>query len=185
MALLTAISFGSDEGWTSPLIVGLFLAAALLALCFLRHERRDTQPMLDLGLFRNRRFSAGIASGLGSYLVMFGVLLLVPFYLERGLGLGAARVGVELMVLPVCLGLVAPTAGRLADRVGVRRLTVSGMALVAGEPGLASACSGRAPAGSCSSWPPPGRVSASSPHPTTPPSWGRRPRSRRAWRRAS
>jgi MFS family permease len=35
------------------------------------------------------------------------------------------------MVLPVCLGLVAPTAGRLADRVGVRRLTVSGMALVA------------------------------------------------------
>jgi len=131
VALLTAISFGSDQGWTSPLIVGLFLCAALLVLCFLRHERRDTQPMLDLRLFRNRRFSAGIASGLGSYLVMFGVLLLVPFYLERGLGLGAARVGVELMVLPVCLGLVAPTAGRLADRVGVRRLTVSGMALVA------------------------------------------------------
>ena len=39
VALLTAISFGSDEGWTSPLIVGLFLTAALLALCFLRHER--------------------------------------------------------------------------------------------------------------------------------------------------
>ena len=45
---------------------------------------RTRHPMLDLGLFARRRFSAGIASGMGSYLVMFGVLLLVPFYLTRG-----------------------------------------------------------------------------------------------------
>ena len=42
--------------------------------------------MLDLGLFRSAQFSTGIVSGVGSYLVMFGVLLLVPFYLERGAG---------------------------------------------------------------------------------------------------
>ena len=69
--------------------------------------------MLDLGLFRNARFSTGIASGIGSYLVMFGVLLLVPFYLERGQGLGTARSGLELMAMPLAFGVVAPFAGRL------------------------------------------------------------------------
>ena len=130
-ALLIGISFGATEGWGSPLIVGLFVLAVVLAALFVRHERKDADPMLDLGLFRSRRFSCGIVSGIGSYLVLFGVLLLVPFYLARGLGFGAARAGLELMALPVMLGLVAPLAGRVSDRIGARRLTVSGMALVA------------------------------------------------------
>jgi EmrB/QacA subfamily drug resistance transporter len=131
VALLTAISFGATVGWTSPLIVGLFLAALCGAALFLRHERAAPHPMLDTGLFRHRRFSSGIASGVGSYVVMFGVLLLVPFYLTRGLGFGAARAGLELMALPVMFGVVAPLAGRAADRVGARSLAVSGLTAVA------------------------------------------------------
>jgi EmrB/QacA subfamily drug resistance transporter len=130
VALVSAISFGAELGWSSALIIGLFLAAAVLVGLFICHERRDKDPMLDLGLFRNIRFSTGIASGIGSYLVMFGVLLLIPFYLERGLGLGSARSGLELMAMPLAFGIVAPLAGRFADRVGARPLTVSGMALV-------------------------------------------------------
>ncbi len=131
VALLSAISFGAELGWNSGLIIGLFAAAAVLVALFIWHERRDNDPMLDLGLFRNARFSTGIASGVGSYLVMFGVLLLVPFYLQRGLGLGVARSGLELMAMPLAFGVVAPLAGRWADRLGARPLTVSGMALVA------------------------------------------------------
>ena len=88
--------------------------------------------MLDLALFRRSRFSAGIASGMLSYLVMFGVLFLVPFYLERGLRLGSGRAGLELMAMPLALGITAPLAGRLADRLGARPLTIAGMATVAG-----------------------------------------------------
>jgi EmrB/QacA subfamily drug resistance transporter len=130
VALLSAISFGTTQGWGSPLIIGLFAAAAVLAIAFFTGERRSADPMLDLSLFANRRFAAGISSGIGSYLVMFGVLLLIPFYLERGLGIGVARAGLELMAMPLAFGVVAPFAGRLADRVGARPLTVTGMALV-------------------------------------------------------
>ncbi len=130
-ALLSAITFGAEQGWASALIVGLFVVAALLGVLFVWHERRDRDPMLDLGLFRSAQFSTGIVSGTGSYLVMFGVLLLVPFFLERGLGLGTARSGLELMAMPLAFGVVAPLAGRLADHVGARPLTVSGMTLVA------------------------------------------------------
>jgi MFS family permease len=130
VALLSAISFGAAVGWSSAIIVALFIAAAVLLGVFIWHERIDKDPMLDLGLFRSGQFSTGIVSGVLSYLVMFGVLLLVPFYFERGLGLGTVRSGLELMAMPLAFGVVAPLAGRFADKVGARPLTVAGMTLV-------------------------------------------------------
>jgi EmrB/QacA subfamily drug resistance transporter len=138
-ALLSAISFGAQDGWSSALIAGLFCAAVVLLVVFVWWERREREPMLDLGLFRSGRFSTGIASGMGAYLVMFGVLLLVPFYFERGLGYGTLRSGLSLMAMPLAFGVVAPLAGRVADRVGARPLTVSGMAIVAGSLGILAA----------------------------------------------
>ena len=132
VALFVAVTFGNARGWTSPSIVGLLVGGSILVVAFLFRERRCVQPMLDLQLFRQSRFSAGITSGLLSYLVMFGVLFLIPFYLERGVGLGSGRAGLELMVMPVALGMTAPLAGRIADRVGARPLTVGGMMCVAG-----------------------------------------------------
>ena len=61
---------------------------------------------------------------------MFGVLFLVPFYLERGLRFGSGRAGLEFMAMPLALGITAPVAGRLADRLGARPLTIGGMATV-------------------------------------------------------
>jgi EmrB/QacA subfamily drug resistance transporter len=132
VAVFTAISFGNSKGWTSPTIIGLLAVGVVLAAGFARREFRCEGPMLDMALFRSARFSAGIASGLLSYLVMFGVLFVVPFYLERSLRLGSGRAGLELMVMPLALGVTAPWAGRLADRLGARPLTVAGMATVAG-----------------------------------------------------
>ena len=139
VALFAAISFGNARGWTSPSILGLLVGGTVLIVAFIIRERRCPEPMLDLGLFRRSRFSAGVTSGLLSYLVMFGVLFLVPFYLERSVGLGSGRAGLELMVMPVALGVTAPFAGRIADRVGARPLTVGGMGCVAGALGALAA----------------------------------------------
>jgi MFS family permease len=51
--------------------------------------------------------------------------------LERGLQLGSGRAGLELMAMPLALGITAPVAGRLGDRLGARPLTVGGMATAA------------------------------------------------------
>ncbi|HVA06006.1 MAG TPA: MFS transporter [Acidimicrobiales bacterium] len=135
-ALLSAVSFGDREGWTSPGIVGLFCATTALGGAFIWREQRARNPMLDLSLFRRVPFSAGISSGLLSYLLLFGVLFVVPFYLERGLGQSVGRAGLELAAAPIALGLTAPLAGRLADRLGARPFTVAGMALAAAIMGL-------------------------------------------------
>ncbi|MGA2837651.1 MAG: DHA2 family efflux MFS transporter permease subunit [Acidimicrobiales bacterium] len=132
VAVFTAISFGNSEGWTSPPIIVLFVMGVALAVGFVRRELRCGEPMLDMALFRRSRFGTGIASSMLAYLVMFGVLFLVPFYLERSLLFGSGRAGLELMTMPLALGVTAPFAGRLADRLGARPPTIAGMATVAG-----------------------------------------------------
>ncbi|MGH2842222.1 MAG: DHA2 family efflux MFS transporter permease subunit [Solirubrobacteraceae bacterium] len=131
ICLLAAISFGDDAGWVSAPILSLFVVAIALGCAFVWWERRVSAPMLDLSLFRRIPFSAGISSGLLSYLALFGVLFVVPFYLDRALRVGVGRAGLELTVMPVALGVVAPLAGRWADRVGARPLTVAGMGIAA------------------------------------------------------
>ncbi len=131
VVLMASLSLGGDLGWTSTALLGAVALGTLLAAGFVLRERRAKAPMLDTRLFRSVPFSAGVFSGLLSYLVMFGVLLVVPFFLERGLAVGAGRTGLELAVMPVALGLVAPVAGRFADKLGARPLTVTGMLVVA------------------------------------------------------
>ncbi|HEY3940874.1 MAG TPA: DHA2 family efflux MFS transporter permease subunit [Acidimicrobiales bacterium] len=138
-ALTAAVSFGDDRGWASPPILGGLVAGGILATGFVAWERRAAAPLLDRTLFGRRAFSVGVTGSFLANLVLFGVLFVAPFYLERGLGVGAARAGLELTVMPLCLGLVAPVAGRLSDRVGSRSLTVTGMLVVAGALGAAVA----------------------------------------------
>lgn len=131
VAFIAALSFGNGLGWSSPLIVILLGGSVLLGLGFVWRERRTSSPMVDLSLFRRMSFSAGITSGLLSYMVLFGVLFLIPFYLERVLHFGPATAGIALAAMPVALGLTAPFAGHFAQRLGARPLTVAGMLLAA------------------------------------------------------
>ncbi len=126
---LVAISFGGHWGWTSLPVVGLVVTATCTAALFIARERRATAPMLDLSLFRRAPFTIGAASGLLSFVVLFGTMFAVPFFLERGRGLGAGHAGLVLTVVPLALGCVAPVAGKLAERTGGRPFTVSGMVL--------------------------------------------------------
>jgi MFS family permease len=128
-AVLLAISYGNDLGWVSPPVLAMFVVGFAGGWVFVRRQLHAHAPMLDLGLFKRVAFSAGISSGLLSYVVLFGVLLVVPYLLEEALRVPVGRAGLELMVMPLGLGLVAPFAGRMADKLGARLLTVGGMGL--------------------------------------------------------
>jgi MFS family permease len=138
-ALLLALSLGASGEFDLPVTAALAAAAVAAGAAFIWHERRVERPMLDLGLFRRRSFAAGVAAGMLAYLVLFGVLFVTPFFLEALRHESAATAGLTLAALPVALGLAAPLAGGLVDRLGSRTPTVAGMLVTAaGLLGLAA-----------------------------------------------
>ncbi|TAM90182.1 MAG: MFS transporter, partial [Candidimonas sp.] len=131
VALFGALSKAREVGFDSVMVLSMFVIAVLFLGLFLWREQHVDAPMVDLNLFRNSSFSAGIASGLLSYAVLFGILFVVPFLAERSFGLSTGIAGLTLTTLPAALGITAPYAGRMADRIGARPLTVAGMVLTA------------------------------------------------------
>lgn len=129
VAVMLVLSQGDTWGWISPATLWFAGAAVLAAVLFASLERRALTPIIDPILVRTRAFVLGSFTGLLSYHAMFGVLFLMPFYLEHVLHLAPSVTGLLLTPIPLGMTLAAPMAGGLADRFGSRQLTVAGMAI--------------------------------------------------------
>lgn len=93
-------------------------------------QRRDT-PLLDLRVFRERTFTLSILLFVVTMMALFGMIILLPLYLQGVLGLSVLSTGLMLLPGGLIMGLLAPPVGRLYDRVGPRPLVLPGFALVA------------------------------------------------------
>ncbi len=131
LTLLLALTQGESLGWTSPEIVVLISTFLVTAALFLWVERRAVQPMIDLGLFAIRGFSAGNASVVIAFAGLFTATFLLPFLLERGAGYQPIEAGLLLTPVPVIGALVAPFSGSLSDRIGSRLPASIGIAVMA------------------------------------------------------
>lgn len=118
-------SMGGPASW-SILAAGLALLAAGW-ICFLWYEGRQAAPFFPLPLFGKRFFAMAIFSSMFSFAVLFMVLILTPFYLDRILGLTPDRIGYVMMAVPLCVFIVSPIAGRLHDIIGARIVATIGL----------------------------------------------------------
>lgn len=127
--LLTALSNGQRDGWGSMPVVVLFCVSLAAAAFFVFWELRAKEPLLDLRLFANPRFtSAAIVSfvfGAG----VFGTTYLIPLFVQTLQGLTPTQAGLMLMPGGLMLGAMFPVAGRLSDRVPVDMLIAIGLTL--------------------------------------------------------
>jgi len=123
-----ASSVGSTQGVPqSTVMTAGFLFLALGWFLFFRYEGKLPDPFFPLALFGKRFFSMAVFSSLFSFAVLFMVLILVPFYLDRILGLTPDRIGYVMMAVPICVFIVSPLAGRLHDRAGARIVATIGL----------------------------------------------------------
>ncbi len=131
-SLLVALSRGEAWGWTSPatLAAGALGVAALIL--FAVHESRAAAPMIDLGLLRRRASLTANLAAMASSAALFGVLILLPFYLTAVLGFDAVQLAIGITPIAACFMVVAPLAGRVIHRVGSERLATGGYVVSAG-----------------------------------------------------
>jgi EmrB/QacA subfamily drug resistance transporter len=124
-----ALNQVSAWGPTSPALLGSVGAAIVLIFLFLRQEHASHSPMIDLALLDEPAFLAGALACALSYAMLYGMFFLASFALVRGYEESAIAAGLKLAIIPISLGIVAPFAGGLADRVGTRLLSIAGMAI--------------------------------------------------------
>ena len=130
LAFLSGLTLGQSAGFSDLRVLGLFALGALLLGLFIVVEKRAAQPMIDLTLFRNLEFSTSLVTGYLTFVAVAGALILMPFYLENVLGYSTRQVGLLIAVLPISMGVIAPIAGSLSDRLGTRIITVAGLVIL-------------------------------------------------------
>jgi len=118
--LLTALSQGQREGWTSSYILSLFAIATVSGVAFLWVELRVSQPFIDLSVYRTFSYSMGtmvfIIQGIG----LFGSTWLIPLFFEHMLDYTALQAGILMLPMALVVAAVLPLAGRMADRMDGR-----------------------------------------------------------------
>jgi MFS family permease len=129
--LLFAVIQGPTNGWSSPIVIGAFVLAALFLAAFLVAELRARSPLLRLDLFRNRAFAvASIVAVIGMFSFL-GTAYATSIRLGPIQHQSTLRTAVPFLLLQGPAFVLIPVISRLLERVNPRWLLGAGFALMA------------------------------------------------------
>jgi len=135
--VLVPLILGREEGWPVWTWVSMALSLPVLVTTLrweLRLARRGGEPLLDLTLFRNRAFAAGLPVNV-AFMGFFGSFMFVmTLLLQGGLGLSPLEAGLTFLPLGVLFSVTSILGRTLVARYGLRVMTagasISGLGLV-------------------------------------------------------
>ncbi len=130
-ALVLALVEGNSWGWGSAQTLGLIALAVIALPAFVFVENRVKAPMVQFDLLADRNFLGAIVVAMIISFAMLGVFFFLALYMQDILGYSPLEAGVRFLPSTLMIVLVAPIAGRLADRFGPRWLIAGGLLLVA------------------------------------------------------
>ncbi|MBJ7355794.1 MFS transporter [Nocardioides sp.] len=123
-AVLASLALGGTTyaliEWGGPSAVVAAVVAVVTAIGFVLVEGRVAEPMLELGVFRDRTFSASNAMTFLVYGALGAMGFFVTLQLQTVVGYGALAAGVAFLPMTICMLFLASAGGRLATRIGPR-----------------------------------------------------------------
>lgn len=144
--LVLALLRGDDVGWGSTQTVAELAGAVVLLVAFVVTETRAEQPMLPLGLFRRRDFTAAQIAAFAISASFFALFLYITLYLQEVLHLSPIEAGLVYVPGTMLMFGVSGATSQLLKWVSAEVVTVAGLALVSGGLALMTL------AGAHSSW---------------------------------
>lgn len=140
MVLLTSALFlltfallkGNDYGWSSTVIIAMFIGSAMSAALFLLTESKSKAPLVELGLFREYTFTA---SNICYLITGFGIvapLLIFNFFLQNALGYEALKAAYIVMAVSLTVIISMPLGSAIAAKLGARPVNFCGLIFMGG-----------------------------------------------------
>jgi EmrB/QacA subfamily drug resistance transporter len=122
-----ALAMTTGRGSFGLLNLALLATAVVGVGLFVLAEANTASPLIQLAVFRNPLLCAGFAMSALVTTVVMATLVVGPFYLSGALALDAARVGLVMSSGPIVAALTGVLAGRVVDRLGAQRMTITGL----------------------------------------------------------
>jgi EmrB/QacA subfamily drug resistance transporter len=129
VALVWAVIEAPSRGWTSAAVLGVGALAAILLAAFVVWQRRVAEPLLDVRLFRDTRFTAASGTIMVLFFALFGFLFLSTQYLQFILGYGPSAAGVRVLPYAGAMIVSAVVSSQLVTRFGTKSVVTAGMVL--------------------------------------------------------
>jgi len=117
------------QGATPALGAIALVVSIVFWLLFIWQERRGAEPLINTALFSSRGYSLQNVNILLLNMVMAGVMVIMPFYLEMVKNIPTDNAGTVLLSLPVGMILTAPIAGKISDAIGTKKPIILGFVL--------------------------------------------------------
>lgn len=138
-ALLSTVGFGSllygfsevgDKGWGSAIVISTLVVGVIVVILFGWRQLSIEKPFLDLRVLKIPAFSISAVLSSVSMMAMVGVEMVMPLYIQIVRGETAFHSGLTLLPGALMMAVFSPITGRLFDRIGARRLAITGMFLL-------------------------------------------------------
>src|SRR4051794_9820304 len=129
-ALILVLIEGNSWGWGSTEAIALFVTAAVGLVGFVLIELHSRNPMVDFRFFRSRTFVGANMVAIVISFAMLAQFFFMALYMQNILGYSALGAGVRFLPSTLMIIIIAPIAGRLADKIGPKPLIMAGLALL-------------------------------------------------------
>lgn len=130
LLLSILLLFGSftllQNGVSLPIIIGIIAGAVFLAL-FIMVEKRMDDPLVSIGIFKNKMFSLNLFTMLTAFIAIGANNIIMPFYLQDARQFSPGMAGLLMTVIPLITAVMGPISGTMSDHIGSELPTMIGL----------------------------------------------------------
>ncbi|QSF47442.1 MDR family MFS transporter [Paenibacillus tianjinensis] len=139
--ILSTIGFGGvvfgfskagegEGGWTSAVVMSSIIIGLIALVLFALRQNVMREPMMNLRVFKYPMYIVGLVLVLACMMIILSSMIILPLFLQNGMGLTAFAAGLMLLPGSALNGILSPRMGRLFDKYGPRGLVISGLIIV-------------------------------------------------------
>ncbi|WP_133966653.1 MFS transporter [Eubacterium limosum] len=130
LLLSILLLFGSftllQNGVSLPIIIGIIAGAVFLVL-FIMVEKRMDDPLVPIGIFKNKMFSLNLFTMLTAFIAIGANNIIMPFYLQDARQFSPGMAGLLMTVIPLITAVMGPISGTMSDHIGSELPTMIGL----------------------------------------------------------